>query len=132
MRKLALGAVLAIAMLAAEQGFAADAALKAAIVEARTTLVAMLQDPAKRGPEQQAVVKKSADSVSEMLTKIKPAAGKEAVFKELVDLWTAFKKTREEELVPAIIAGKQAEADKIGLGIQKERLDKIMAIVDAM
>jgi hypothetical protein len=132
LRKLCVGALAASFLSLTQVAYAGDAALKTALSEARSTLVDMLKDPAKRTPEQQAAVKKSADAVSEMMAAMKPPAGKEAAFKELSDLWVAFKKTREEELVPLIIAGKQEEADKIGLGIQKERYEKMVAIVDAM
>ena len=70
--------------------------------------------------------------VSEMLAAATPPAGKEAALKELTETWAAFKQTREKELVPAVLAGNQAEVDKIGGGIQKQRYDKMIAIVDAM
>ena len=132
MRKYAAGAIVVASLLLSNQAYAENAPLKAAMVEARTSLATMLQNPAMRGADQQAVVKKTADAVTEMLATTKPPTGKEAAYKELVDTWAAFKKTREEELVPAIIAGKQADADRIGLGIQKERYDKMIAIVEAM
>jgi len=63
---------------------------------------------------------------------LKAPAGKEAQFKELVDTWSAFKKTREEELVPAILAGKDAEARKIAGGIQKDRYTKCQELLSAL
>jgi hypothetical protein len=71
----------------------------------------------------------TADEVSATLAKLKPPAGKEAQFKELVDNWNAFKKTRENDLVPAILAGKDDEARKIAGGIQKERITKCQQLV---
>ena len=132
MRKYVAGAALVTSLLLSNPADAENAPLKAAIVEARTSLATMLGNPAMRGADQQGTVKKTADAVTEMLAKTKPPAGKEAAYKELTDTWAAFKKTREEELVPAIVAGRQADADKIGLGIQKERYDKMIAIVEAM
>lgn len=103
--------------------------LRAALSNARETLVTMLTHKDKRGSEQQKIVKASANAVSEKLSKLKAPAGKEAQFKELVDTWNAFKKTRETELVPAILAGKEDEARKIAGGIQKERITKCQQLI---
>ena len=53
-------------------------------------------------------------------------AGRSA--KIMSDNWAEFKKTREEELVPLILAGKQEEGKKIAMGIQKERLTKVLTL----
>lgn len=106
--------------------------LKMKATDARESLVAMLKNKDKRGPDQQKLVKDTADAVSAALGKLKAPAGKEAQFKELADNWNAFKKTREEELVPAILAGKQEEADKIATGIQRERLKKVFDMCDEL
>lgn len=106
--------------------------LKAKIGESRDSLVTMLKNKDKRGPDQQKLVKDTADAVSAMLGKMKAPAGKETKFKELVDTWNAFKKTREDELVPMILGGKQDEAEKLAGGVQKERFQKIMGLVDEL
>lgn len=107
-------------------------ALKEEIATARKALVNMALYRDKRSPEQQKLVKDTADRVSAHLARMKAPAGKPAEFKELKATWEAFKKTREEELVPAILAGEQAKSDKIGAGIQKTRLDRIYALIDAI
>jgi TRAP-type mannitol/chloroaromatic compound transport system substrate-binding protein len=101
--------------------------LRTKVSAARESLVTMLTNKDKRGPDQQKIVKDTADAVSAQLDKMKAPAGKEAAFKELVDNWNAFKKTREQELVPAILAGKEDEAKKLATGIQKERVTKCQA-----
>ncbi|MBI5598211.1 MAG: hypothetical protein HY890_00560 [Deltaproteobacteria bacterium] len=106
--------------------------LKVKISDARDSIVTMLKNKDKRGADQQKLVKDTADAVSAMLAKMKAPAGKEAKFKELVDTWTAFKKTRETELVPLILSGKQDDAEKLAGGIQKERFQKIMGLVDEL
>ena len=106
--------------------------LKKKVAEARESLVTLVKNKDKRGPDQQKIVKDTADAVSAALAKMKAPKGKDAQFKELVDTWSAFKKTREDELVPAILAGKQDEADKLATGIQKERLKKILDSCDAL
>ncbi len=98
------------------------------VVEARDALITMVKNPDKRGPEQQKLVKDSADAVSAMIATMKAPAGKEQQFKEMSDNWAAFKKTREEELVPLILAGKEEEGKKIAMGIQKERLTKVLTL----
>jgi hypothetical protein len=103
--------------------------LRGKLSAARESLVTMLTNKDKRGADHQKVVKATADEVSATLAKLKPPAGKEAQFKELVDNWNAFKKTRENDLVPAILAGKDDEARKIAGGIQKERITKCQQLV---
>ena len=50
-------------------------------------------------------------------------------FTELVAIWTAFKKTRETELIPAVLAGKEEKARKLLVGIQQERIAKCQQLV---
>jgi hypothetical protein len=103
--------------------------LRTKLSAARESLVTMLTNKDKRGADQQKLVKETADAVSAALARMKAPAGKEAQLKELVDTWGAFKKTRETELVPAILAGKDDEARKLAGGIQKERITKCQQLV---
>lgn len=103
--------------------------LRGKLSAARESLVTMLVNKEKRGADHQKVVKDTADAVSAHLAKLKAPAGKEAQFKELVDNWNAFKKTREVDLVPAILAGKEDEAKKLAGGIQKDRITKCQQLV---
>ena len=106
--------------------------LRQKMIEARRTLYVLLDDVKQRGAEQQQRVKDTANAVSAMLGGMKAPAGKEAKFKELAATWQAFKKTREEELVPAILSGKQKEAEKIATGVQNERFRKMMSLCDEL
>jgi len=109
------------------------AGLKQKLVDARYSLWVMLENGDKRGVDQQKRVKDTADAVSAMLVAMKAPAGKEARFKELAETWKAFKKVREEELVPLILAqGKQKEAEKLATDIQNERFNKIMKLCDEL
>ncbi|TSA11297.1 MAG: hypothetical protein D4R79_09780 [Comamonadaceae bacterium] len=103
--------------------------LRSQLSAARESLVTLMVNKDKRGADQQKLVKSTADAVSAALAKAKAPAGKEAQFKELVETWNAFKKTREVELVPAILAGKDDEAKKLAGGIQKERITKCQQLV---
>jgi len=106
--------------------------LKKKISDARESFVAMLKNKDTRGEDQQKLVKDTADAVSAAIAKTKAPDGKSAQFKELADTWGNFKKTRETELVPMILSGKQEEAEKIAGGIQKERMKKINDLCDAL
>ncbi len=103
--------------------------LRAKMTSARESLITMTTDKTKRGADQQKLVKDTADAVSAAITKLKAPAGKEVQFKEMVDTWNAFKKTRETELVPLILAGKDDEALKIAGGIQKQRFSQCLSLV---
>ena len=123
-------AIASLAWVASTAAFANDFEdLRAEMSAARESLVTLVVNKEKRGPEQQKLVKDSADKVSAHLAKMKAPAGKEALFKELTETWAAFKKTRETELVPAALAGKDDEAKKLTNGIQKERITKIQQIL---
>lgn len=104
------------------------AELRTRISDARTSLLLMMRHKDKRGPEQQKLVKDTADVVSIQLAEMKAPAGKEAQFRELVTTWNAFKETREKELVPAILRGDDEEAKKTSYGIQQERVTKCMEL----
>jgi len=118
--------VLAAALPAAAGEFAT---LKDEIVTARQALVTMVLYRDKRGPEQQRTVKITADAVSAHLAKLKAPEGKVAEFKELKSTWDAFKQTREKELVPAIISNEREKYELLGAGIQKQRLDRMYALL---
>ncbi|WP_088279122.1 hypothetical protein [Ideonella sp. A 288] len=131
MKHLFATAVVAFAALASSPLALANdyADLRPKLSAARESLVTMLTNKDKRGADHQKVVKDTADAVSAHLAKMKAPAGKDAQFKELVDTWNAFKKTREVDLVPAILAGKDDEARKIAGGVQKERITKCQQLV---
>lgn len=103
--------------------------LKDEIVTARQALVTMVLYRDKRGPEQQRSVKATADAVSVHLAKLKAPEGKANEFKELRSTWDAFKQTREKELVPAILGNEREKYELIGAGIQKQRLDRMYALL---
>jgi hypothetical protein len=106
--------------------------LREEIVAARQALVTMVLHREKRGPEQQKLVKDTADAVSACFAKLKAPSGKAPEFKELKSTWDAFKQTREKELVPAILANEREKYEKIGAGIQKARLDRMYALIDLL
>lgn len=108
------------------------AELRTKLTAARESLITMMVNKDKRGPDQQKLVKDTADAVSAQLAKMKAPAGKEAQFKELVDNWNAFKQTREKELVPAILKGDDETAKKLAGGIQKERYTRCQTLTSEL
>ncbi len=122
-----------IFILAAVSAHAGDIALlKQKLVDARSALFTMLENVDKRDAAQQKLVKDTANAVSAVLADMKAPEGKEALFKELVATWKAFKKTREEELVPRILERKQLEAEHIATGIQNERFLKMINLCEEL
>jgi len=61
---------------------------------------------------------------SPVCEKLKPSLA------EVRDLWRAFRKTRDEEILPAMRAGRFIEASGIAMGIQEERYREYSSIVD--
>lgn len=126
-------AVFVFAMLGAGVCSAARASefddLRTEMTAARESLVTLVVNKDKRGADQQKLVKETADKVSAHLTRMKAPTGKEAQFKDLSDTWAAFKKTREADLVPAVLAGRDEDAKKLVNGIQKERYTKCQQLL---
>jgi len=132
MKKLFTIAASALLLLSSSLYAGEFADLHKTVMEARDSLVTLVKNKDKRGPDQQKLVKDTADAVSAQIATMKAPAGKEAEFAEMSKNWADFKKTREEELVPLILAGKQEEGKKIAMGIQKVRLDKVLSLCDEL
>jgi hypothetical protein len=123
----------AIAIAVATPASAGDfSILRQEIVAARQALVTMVLYREKRGPEQQKLVKDTADAVSACFAKLKIPNGRALEFKELKGTWEAFKQTREKELVPAILVNDREKYERIGAGIQKVRLDRMHTLIDLL
>ena len=131
MKRTCIIPIMALCLISAMPCFGSEfTVLKEEIKAARQALVNMVLYREKRGPEQQKLVKDTADLVTEHLKKIPTPVKNAAEFKELKETWAAFKKTREEELVPAIMRSDRVRYEKIGAGIQKDRLDRMYALID--
>ncbi|MEE9524244.1 MAG: GGDEF domain-containing protein [Thermodesulfovibrionales bacterium] len=53
-----------------------------------------------------------------------------AVVLEIKDIWEAFKKTRDEEILPALHEGRFDDATKLASGVQEERYRKFISIAE--
>ena len=95
------------------------------LAEARTQLVAMIAttDPAALDGYK-AKVHAASDALDADLAAMAsgPDAAKAAAFKPV---WEAFKNTRETEIIPAVYAGKNADAKAIATGVQAERMKQM-------
>ena len=99
---------------------------------ARESLLLMILNRDKRDEDQQRVVENTADAVSAHLAKMTAPEGKEHQLSELIEIWKAFKETREKELVPAILKGDNVLAKDLFGGIQKERAAKCRALANEL
>ena len=124
----AICTIIVLAGLATSASAGEFADLRTKMSAARESLVTMMMNKDKRDSAQQKLVRDTADQVSAQLSQMKAPPGKEAQFRDLVTTWNAFKATREAELVPAILRGDEAQAKKIGGGIQKDRISKCLTL----
>jgi len=100
--------------------------------EARSTAIAMLMHKDQRGAAEQKHAKETGDAARALFAKLKAPAGKEAQFSEFKEVASAFMDTRENEVIPLILQGKDEDAKKILTGVQKERFSKMSALVDVL
>jgi len=100
----------------------------AALVETRSALWSMKD--AKDKSAQDALNAKVQAASTKLDTALAGMTGSDAkVAAEFKAVWDQFKATRENEIVPAIYAGKANDAKKIAAGIQADRLSKMWVIM---
>ncbi len=104
--------------------------IKGGIVTVRESLIGMLKDKTKRTPEQKKIVKDSSDKVTTFIEQFSYAPEKKAEYDEMKQTWADFKKVREEQVVPLLEQGKDADAEKLVTGEQKERLMKVISLCE--
>jgi hypothetical protein len=102
----------------------------AALMEARTHLVAMIGSTDKAVNEGlNGKIQAASGKLDATLTAMTKGynAGDEAKANAFKPVWDAFKNTRENEIIPLVHAGKNAEAKAIATGVQAERMGKMKA-----
>jgi len=104
--------------------------VKGGIVTVRDSLLGMLKDKSKRTPEQKKLVADSCEKVTNAIAGLPHSPASNDKFEEMKKIWNDFKKVREEQVVPMIEQGKDAEAEKLATGEQKDRLMKIISMCD--
>ncbi|WP_130471333.1 hypothetical protein [Candidatus Magnetaquicoccus inordinatus] len=102
-------------------------ATKAALMEARDNLVGLLAENV------QTAQNKRIDAIKQATTKVDAHISKNGeTLKEFAEVWIPFKTTRDEEIVPYILAGKKDEAKALATTIQAERFKKMLTILGAL
>ncbi|MBF0186122.1 MAG: hypothetical protein HQM06_17270 [Magnetococcales bacterium] len=98
--------------------------VKAGMGEARENLLSLLEtaDKAEQAKKIEAI--KAATAKVDAIV-----AANAADFAAFSEVFVPFKKTRDGEIVPMILAGKVDEAKGLGKGIQAERYKKMMEIL---
>jgi len=127
MRSCFLAAVSSMFLAASVASAATVSECKGKVNAARQSLVEMMGG--KKDDAQQKKVKDSAEAVNPCLAALKAPAGKDAALADLKKVWGEFLATRVNELVPAILAGQTDKAKTIATGVQKERMDKMNALM---
>lgn len=108
--------------------------IQAALMEARSNLVSMVDatDKAAQDGFYGKITKASKDVDAALGAALKDAAttaDQAAKYKDFQATWEAFKNTRENEIVPAVRAGKTADAKALAGGIQAERMKKMKGLL---
>ena len=128
MKKVVILTVMAATFLAVQWVQAASVCdVKMGLQNAREKLVAMLDAADKAAQEE---LKKQVDeastsletAVEAMLGDANTSEDNKGKLNKFKETWTAFKETREKEIVPAIYAGKKEEAKALATGVQAERM----------
>ncbi len=133
--RIALFATTLLALLLSPVTWAGHAdTIQTALGEARANLVAMIDasDKAAQDDLHAKVTKASKDVDAAIETALKDAAttpDQAAKYKDFKATWDAFKNTRETEIVPAVRAGKTADAKAIAGGVQAERMKKMKGLL---
>lgn len=108
--------------------------IQAALMDARSNLVSMIDatDKAAQDGFYAKITKASKDVDAALEAALKDAAttaDQAAKYKDFKATWEAFKGTRENEIVPAVRAGKTADAKALAGGVQAERMKKMKGLL---
>ena len=99
-----------------------------ALVDARAALWSMMDAKDKSSQDSlNAKVQATSTKLDTVLAAMTGPEAKSAA--EFKAVWDQFKATRENEIIPAVYAGKAADAKKIAAGVQAGRLSKMWGIM---
>ncbi len=137
MKKLLIGGMVAASMFATQVSQAATICdVKTGLNDARNNLVEMVKTGDKAGSESALRIK-----VNEATTKLEEAytamlgddnKADDADLEKFKETWEAFKKTREENIMPALAKGTSKgvqEAKSIAGGVQKQRMGIMNGVI---
>ena len=120
-----------VALLLSGMGWAGAATTDEAcstLMDVRGSLLAMLDSTEKttRDGFKRQVYSSSAQLESILAELVDSDNARAKAFKPV---WESFKRTREQEIIPAVYAGKYSKAKSIASGIQSERMDKMKSVM---
>jgi hypothetical protein len=98
------------------------------MMEARGHLVAMIGSTDKAmHADLKPKIQAASDKVDAIVNAMQKSynAGNEAQANAFKPVWEAFKATRENDIIPAVLAGKNADAKALATGIQAERMKQM-------
>ena len=99
-----------------------------ALANARTALYSMINAKDKSAQDAlNAKVQEASTKLESVLAGVTGANAKAAA--DFKALWDQFKRTRDNQIIPAIYKGNADEAKKVADGIQSERLSKMWSIM---
>jgi hypothetical protein len=128
MNKFATGILASLAFAAGSAHAAPADDACAAMMEARGHLVAMIGSSDKAAyPDLKTKIYAASDKVDAAVNTMLKSynAGNEAQASTFKPVWEAFKVTRNNEIIPAMFAGKVADAKALATGIQAERMKQM-------
>jgi hypothetical protein len=128
MNKLATGILVSLLLATGSAQAAPSDDACAALMEARGHLVAMIGSSDKAAHNDlKTKIHAASDKVDAVLNAMQKShnAGSEAQANATKPVWEAFKATRENEIIPAVLAGKNADAKAFATCIQAERMKQM-------
>jgi hypothetical protein len=124
----AVSVALAAGLMFAPDALADRAGTCAALVETRSALWSMMDAKDKSAQDTlNAKVQAVSTKLDSVLAGMTGADAKVAADFKVV--WDQFKATRENEIIPAIYAGRANDAKKLAAGVQADRLSKMWGIM---
>lgn len=98
----------------------------AALMDARGALVSMIDAKDKAAQDG---FNTKIQAASTKLDQVLAGMGADKAAADFKAVWEQFKTTRQNEIIPAVYAGKADDAKKIATGVQAERLGKMRGIM---
>lgn len=132
MNKFVIGCIAGLSLVAMPFAHAATICdVKTQLIEARTKLVDMLgmTDKAQQEAAKKAITTASSALETAVDALLKEGKVDKAKLTQFQETWTVFKKTREDEIIPAIQAGKVDVAKKIATTVQADRMKAMNEVI---
>lgn len=95
---------------------------KSKVEKARITLLVFMTG--NQSERYKKLIKNSVIEADNCINSLNVDSRKNGILDELKTVWSQFKKTRESELIPALL-NKEEAGKKLAMGKQKERIEKI-------